>query len=237
MAPRWGALLFHGNHPAGSQQRAATVLRRALVSAGWVVLAIDRPGYGDSPCPDAGASLEAWDPLPAALAAFNWLQHADGVKGVVAIGRSLGCDDVARLLAAGRGPRGAILFGAGLPDGSEAEQYWYGRFHDSRRMEERTTLERFREIRDRYYDIGRFARGLDPGHPEIVLGFFGDEHANIAATRDRLHALLPGPTRIWRIDGTHYFSSYSLKGLIVGDTRVTRAVSRWLRAYREELDN
>ncbi|MFV1857915.1 MAG: hypothetical protein ACC647_01020, partial [Anaerolineales bacterium] len=59
-----GALVFHGSKPQGSQQAAAIVLRRGLLNAGFIVLALDHIGYGESPNPPPGSGVEAYDPLP-----------------------------------------------------------------------------------------------------------------------------------------------------------------------------
>jgi hypothetical protein len=93
------AIFFHGAHPAGSFQPAAVAARRALRDAGFVVLAVDHPGFGESPSPNPGARLAEWDPLPTAAAALDLLREDESVGIVIAVGHSMGTADVFRLLA------------------------------------------------------------------------------------------------------------------------------------------
>lgn len=112
-----GALFFHGAHRDGSKQRAAVVARRALVDAGFIVLALDHPGFGESPMPSLDADVVAWDPLPTTFAAVTALRSMPDVDRIFAVGHSLGATDVFRLLAASGDLGGAVLLGASLGDG------------------------------------------------------------------------------------------------------------------------
>jgi Alpha/beta hydrolase family len=126
-----GALFFHGAHPDGAHQPAALAARRALVHAGFAVLALDRPGYGASPHPELDAEIAAWDPLPTDLAAYGALRAMPGVRTVTVVGHSMGNFDVLALLSVGVPLESAVMMGAALnrsaPD-EEAEQYWDWRF-------------------------------------------------------------------------------------------------------------
>ncbi len=94
--PRRGALVFHGADSDGSHQKAARVLRRALLSAGYMVLLVDHPGYGQSPTPALDAPIEAWDPLPTALAGLRVLTGQLGASRIMIVGHSMGCVDALR---------------------------------------------------------------------------------------------------------------------------------------------
>jgi pimeloyl-ACP methyl ester carboxylesterase len=224
-----GALLFHGAHPDGSKQAAAVILRRALVDAGFVVLAVDHPGYGESPAPGAEAPVQAWDPLPTALAAFKLLRALPAVGRVSAFGHSMGATDVFRLLNAEPQVDYGVVFGASLGDSSDRAAYWHERFHTDRRLRSRLSTERVLEIRRRFYEDGRFVQMLRANHAPIVVVRFGFEHASIVASRDDLYEAIPGRKYAWDLKATHYFSSISVAGLVVGDTGVTRELAAWLR--------
>ena len=219
-----GAVLFHGANPEGSQQRAALALRRALVGAGYSVLAVDHPGYGQSPGAHAGSPLEAWDPLPTALAAVSLLERKVRPQSVLLVGHSMGCTEVLRLLAAGYRPQGALLFGAGLPDPADRDAYWHLRFHEDRRLKSSLTAHRVKQILARYYNSPALLQALAPDVPEIGFVTFEYEHKNIAATRDAYYGLLPeGRKRRHALRGSdHYCSSRRVPAcdLLLGDSRV-----------------
>jgi len=236
-APRVAAVLFHGADPTGAMQPAATVLRRALVEAGYLVLAVDHLGYGSTPAPPADAPVEAWDPLPLDLAAVHYVQTQPGIVRVLLVGHSMGCNDVWRLLANGAPVAEGVVFGAALPDPAEKFSYWYGRFHRDRRLASRLPEEKVRSIREQYYDGGALAARVAASGPRVIFVCFGIEHPNIAATRDRLYAMLPGEKAVWDLPGvTHYFTSYHLAQLVLGDTSTTRRLASHLRELRLDLE-
>jgi pimeloyl-ACP methyl ester carboxylesterase len=226
--PFLGALLFHGARSDGSQQPAAYILRRALLNAGLVVLAVDHPGFGESPAPSPVADLAAWDPLPTELSALETLRATPGVEGILAIGHSMGVGDVLSLLHTTPQLLGAVLFGGGLNGLSERDPYWYTRFHTDRRMRERLSLERFHEIGDRFYNQGKKAETLPLDHAPILFVRFGLEYPNIVASRDLLYERIPGRKTIWDlVKSTHYFNSFGSAGLVIGDTRtISQLASR-----------
>jgi len=234
-----GALLFHGAHPDGSRQPSAIVLRRALLDAGFVVLSVDHPGYGESHAPSVDADIVAWDPMPTVLAALKTLRATKGVDGIFAFGHSLGATDVLRLSSVEPMLRGAAIFGAALGESIESgeiAEYWYKRFHTDRRMNNWLTRERFLEIGNRFYDEGRLVKALHPDHAPILFVQFGFEHSNIAATRDALYDAIPGRKMRWDlVNSTHYFSSHKVAGLVIGDTQVARSLASRLRLLPSEF--
>jgi pimeloyl-ACP methyl ester carboxylesterase len=237
-----GALLFHGAHPDGSRQSSAIVLRHALLDAGFIVLSVDHPGYGESPTPNPHADIVSWDPLPTALAALKTLRATADVDAVLAIGHSMGTTDVLRLLSVTPELRAAVLFGASWGDSSQGDpsekdaEYWYERFHSDRRMREHLSEDRVLEIRKRFYEDGRFAQALSPAHAPILFVRFGFEGPDIIATRDVLYDAIPGRKMAWDFaESTHYFSSYEAAHLVVGDTRVTRSLASWFRVLASEF--
>lgn len=232
-----GALFFHGAHRAGAFQPAAVAARHALRDAGFVVLAVDHPGYGESPAPSVNANIAEWDPLPTAMAALELLRKDPAVNRVIVVGHSMGTNDVLRLLAAKASLDGAVLFGSGALDTNRPE-YWYGRFLTDRRLVANAiAAEKVQELISRYYDAGRFARELTPSHPPIVFGRFEHEWPLLVQLRDQLFAQFPGRKVSWEVAGSHYFNSFSYAGLVAGDIRIIRAVASRFGLVATDLKN
>ncbi|MCC7146392.1 MAG: alpha/beta fold hydrolase [Phycisphaeraceae bacterium] len=236
--PTWGAVFFHGANSDGAHQPAAIAMRRALLEAGFVVLSVDHPGYGQSPTPALDAPGEQWDPLPTATAAVQWLSKQPNVGGIIVVGHSMGCTDVLRLLVAGAKVDGAVLCGAGLKDSSR-DEYWYGRFHADRRLPSGSlSREKVQEIRGRYYDNLVLAGQIDSTHPPVLFVRFGLEHENLVATRDQLYQAIPGVKEDWTLEGfTHYLSSFGNLGIVVGNARATGHMADRLRRWRGQLES
>ncbi len=233
-----GALIFHGAHPNGSRQPSASILRRALLDAGFVVLSVDHPGYGESPAPSPDANVAAWDPLPTVLSAFKSLRSMRDVDRIVAFGHSMGASDVLRLLSTQPKSINGVIFGAGMPDlrKMKSNHYWYRRFHIDRRMRRRISPDLFLEIRRRFYDNSRIVQRLPSDHDPIIVVRVGFEHSNIEATRDMLYEAIPGVKAIWDLDNsTHYFNSFGIADVVLGDTHVTRLLASRFRLLADEL--
>jgi len=94
-------MFFHGNAERAENWLTAFQPARA---AGFAVLVVEYPGYGEAPGRPTQASLTS-----AGLAAYDWVKERPGVDaaGIVAYGRSLGGGVAARL--ATRRPVGALI--------------------------------------------------------------------------------------------------------------------------------
>lgn len=237
------ALLFHGNDAAGSQQRAAHVLRLALRDAGFDVLSVDHPGYGQSALlsdeaeadADAEAEVEAWDPLPVAMAALTWARQHNGGGPVYLVGHSMGNTDVLRLLAATSEVQGAVVSGIGYIDREAREQWLHRRFHERRGMNSTLPLETWRQVHEQYYDVANRIAALPPDHPPIVHLAFEYEHDDLRMTRDQMHELIPGHKSRWLVPRSdHYFSAQEVAGLMFGNAGIARHVSGRLRTMTYE---
>lgn len=179
------------------------------------------------PHPDPEAPVEAWDPLPTELAAYQALTALPDVRGVTAVGHSMGRGSVLRLLGAEVPLAFGVVLGAGLTTGTEEEAaYWDQRFLDDRRIGDPLPPGHVRAIRERYYDTGRYLAALSSGHAPVYLVNFGIEWPNIVAARDAFYAQVPGNKDTWQLpESTHYLSAEDVRtfGLVIGDTRATRA--------------
>lgn len=227
-----GALFFHGADPKGSRQSSAIVVRRALLDAGFVVLSVDHIGYGESQIPSRESDVSAWDPLPTDIAALTRLRSLINVdrKRIFVLGHSMGTYEVFRMLRAQPDFQGAAVFGAALNDPKERDEYWYKRFHSDRRMRTRISRELFYEIRGRFYDNLKTVQILDPNHVPVLFIRFGLEWPYLAATRDILYGAIPGRKTLWDLpNSSHYFNSYRITDLIIGDTTIGRSLSARFR--------
>lgn len=235
-----GAVLFHGNAWEGSRQKSACILRRCLLNAGYVVLSVDHPGYGASPVPPLGGPLETWDPSSTDLAAIRAIRRVAGIQQVVAVGHSMGCGDVLRVLLHEGRVDAAVLFGAGLSPPPSSDAYWIKRFHRERQLADSSLPDdRVLQIIHQWYRSEDLLRALasasTPGTP-LTFAQFGFEHGDNARTRGAYFAMLPGPKEIWGLDNsTHYFNTLNLGEIVVGDTRVAAAIRDRFVRLRFEL--
>ena len=232
-----GALLFHGQHPEASMQTAAVVLRHALLDAGFAVLSVDHIGFGESPAPAADAPLSAWDPTPTSRDALRRLRTTSGVDQVFVVGHSMGATEVLRLLHLRGEVRGGIIFGGSFfKTQTSIGDYWYRRFHSDRRLTYRLSRERVLEIVNRFENHTELVEALDWEHAPLLFAVFEHDHPSVARTRDLLFAAIPSQKQLWEIEGsTHYFGAKGGRRIVVGDTRVTRRVSRRLRLFAAEM--
>jgi len=233
---RPGAVVFHGADAHGSKQRAAVVLRRALKAAGYDVLAVDHPGFGQTPVPEEVTDPTAWDPVPAARAAAERLRERPKVGPVIAVGHSMGCATVYQLLGEdGPDLAAGVVFGSGVPD-PDRDEYWYRRFHEDRGLSEGELEPKTVEvIEKRYYHAPGLLDGMKPDHPPVIFGQFSDEWENIRATRDRVYASIPGRKARWPVQSNHYFNAYRLYSFMLAATRPGRELTHGLARLRDRL--
>jgi len=220
---RKGALLFHGANAAGANQSSALVLRRALVQAGYLVLSVDHPGFGESAMPSFEGNLSAWDPLDGEEAALQSLREL-GVEKIILVGHSMGTADVLRLL--GLHPfliREAWIFGGSVEKTFENAAYWRKRFAEDRRSLREISLSKFKSITEAYYDNTALGRGLPRLHPPL---FFVNFQAWSKSAEKALYDVLPGPKSELEVESSHSFSSTRIGSLCIGDGSLVRRLAR-----------
>ncbi|MFV1857914.1 MAG: hypothetical protein ACC647_01015, partial [Anaerolineales bacterium] len=182
-----------------------------------------------SPNPPPGSGVEAYDPLPSVLAAYDLLSQDPNVGDVFAVGHSMGSADTLRLLAASQSLCGGVLLGASNSAMTEDAESRYLRFHSDRKIEERIPFSLFVTIRDLFYDQERLARQVPENQTAIYFVRLENDWQNIVETRDALFEALPAPKTAWDLEGsTHYFNSAEAAGILIGDTRVARRFASWV---------
>ncbi len=233
-APYAAALVFHGDHPAGSRQPTALALRRALLHAGYLVLSLDHQGFGDTPRPKDLLDVERWDPDPAVLAALAHLRAQPDIESILAVGHSMGCMEVMRALGSDTPPDAAVLFGMAVFDPPITDDHWRRRFHRSHQLPPETIpLEVTAAIRKRYYDTESLIARLDESsRPALTFVRFGIEHENLLTGREKVRAMLGEGVAVWDMESTHYLNTTGRLGIVAGDVRTTRAVAAHLRGLR-----
>jgi pimeloyl-ACP methyl ester carboxylesterase len=216
-----GALLFHGADAEGSRQSSAIVLKKALLDAGFVVLSVDHPGYGESPVPAPVSKVSAWDPLPTGLAALETLQSVPNIDKIYAMGHSMGSTDVLRLVNIEGGLTEAMVFGGALSGyPANMDDYWYKRFHTDRRMRDYISRDTFIKIREQY-GLRKVLDGVTSDHVPIEFVRFERDWPDIIGGRDALYDAIPGRKNGWTLVGSHhYFNSHKLPHFVLVDTRV-----------------
>lgn len=216
-----GAIFLHGSHRDGAKQAAACVIRRALVKAGYEVLAVDHPGFGESPHPGAGALASAWDPMPHIRAARQALEH----KHVIVVGHEMGCAGALAALKEGLADKAFLLSGAPT---SQKLEYWYDRFHAERGMEQRVPKELFEDIW-KFYDTLSLAWALPKDHGPVVFVQFEHERTDVEKTRATLYSAIPGKKSTVDFDSTHALDAFGAQGVVIGSAPTTARLVDLLR--------
>lgn len=230
--PRAGVLFMHGADHAGSHQKAAYMLQRALLQQGYLVMSLDHPGFGESPYPEEGQPVEAWDPTPLVVSAYermNVMLPEDAPR--IAVGHSMGTKDVFRLLIDNVDLDVAMIMGGAVLDDPDRDDHWYKRFHRDRHMDWFLPREDWKAVQQRYYSGKNLVMTLEAEHTPLFVLYFGVDWPNVIAQRDALWEAIPGEKHQVTLPGTtHYFNTFDIEPrllrtvlpgrLILADTRV-----------------
>ena len=142
-SPKPVVVLIHGNTALGKNLPTYKTLASALANRGYLVLAHDQPGFGESDNPirgDARATVEAFDQLPSAVAALEFLRELDGVDParISVIGHSGGAFPAIKFAMSSHEVRHVALLGpprrvrehaeASSAKAQERAMYWSKRF-------------------------------------------------------------------------------------------------------------
>jgi pimeloyl-ACP methyl ester carboxylesterase len=201
------------------------------------VLSVDHPGYGLSPPPNTDGDVEDWDPRRTGLAALRVLSIELGYDRIVLVGHSMGNREVLRLLEDSRAGAGFLLGAAFRTDPPSRDDYWYDRFHQTRRLTDRVSRPEWRRIVDAYYSTRSLVASLGVDHQPVVLTHFGFEWGNVRAGRDSLAESLPGRKTVYHLRAsTHYLSSFQVWRYLIADTRVTRRLSQQLQTLAGQMN-
>ena len=221
------AVFFHGAAAAGAMQSTARTFVRSARQNGLRFFAIDHPGYGASPPPPPGTSVDAWDPANLTEQVLRQMSRS-GCKTSIALGHSQGVTEALRLFT-GNEPfvTGAMVFGAGLFKKDDAEDdYWYDRFHIDRGIEgkRKESRESWQLIRDLYYLNQEYCANTKLGRAHLrtattlPLQFveFEREHPNLVATRGELWQCLAYPgAQQQQLPTDHYMDSVQIGDLVL----------------------
>ncbi len=236
--PHRPALFFHGADGDGAYQRGGLFLRRALVSLGFAVLAVDERGFGGSPPPTDLYELESWDPEPTALAAARYLDSLPEVEGsVFALGHSMGATRVLRFIDQWPGASAGAILGATVMPPAEEDERLYGRFLNDFDVEESgLTPEFVLSVRRSYFNNDAAAGALFDGHPPILFLRFTFDYENIIAGREELFEMIPGSKVSWELRSDHQFASSRVAGMLGGDWRILRRLQVGLGRFIDGRD-
>lgn len=227
---RPGVVLLPGSSVLGRKIAFARVLARALAERGYVVLAVDLAGFGDSDDPadlSDGARLDGIADALAAVAFLASMEEADPARLAIA-GHSMGASIA--LHAAAREPRvkavAAIGPGRGVSEKIQHEERYVERFSADRGLSRRVSWDVLRPILLRHDVSAATPLYARPGHVPLLLVDGGLERAEERAALRAAFDAMSEPKRYVTLEGAdHYANAAGLtddNALGFADARVTR---------------
>ena len=233
--PYRGALFFHGSNHEGAYQRGGLLIRQALVSLGYAVLAVDQPGFGASPVPRPPDEAGSFDPRPTSIAAARYLEALPEVEGrTLVVGHSMGATSVLRLLEEWLGASAGVIMGATVMPPEEDNEIFYRAFIDDYGLDpDEVSRDFVLDVRSRFFNNDLAAVRLHEGHAPVLFIRYVFEYSNIIEGREELYAMIPGRKLHWELRTDHQMASGRLRGVMTGDWRVMREMRRGLGAFVE----
>ena len=242
--PRPPVLLLHGLTPVGNDLPLYRVLASRLADAGFLVLALDFAGYGDSDDPYALGTEAALDGVRDVRVALDFIERLSATSGpVTLLGHSMGAVEAMAVGLADRRVGSVVALGpprrtADVLETEEGRRYHWDRIrrtYDSvyhRPMPTWFTRERFLALKARR-DIEAFqVEWAEPGHVPLLLA---DGEREPAADREYLRsyaARVGPPARYVTIhDADHYLNSGRIGSVMYYDRAAVAALVTELREW------
>lgn len=241
--PRPPVLLLHGLTPYGNDLPVYHVLASRLADAGYVVLAVDFAGYGDSDDPFESGSAEAFDSrrdVQAALAALDSLPAAAGP--VMLVGHSMGAIEAMEVGVGDPRVGAVVVIGPprrtadvlATPEGREYHWQRFVRTHDSvyhHPLANWFTREQFLDMKA-LRDIERFRDDwARDGHVPLVMIDGGRESSADREYLARYAARVHPPSRYVTIaDADHYLNTGRIGRILYYDRAALGALVREISA-------
>ena len=80
--------------------------------------------------------------------------------------------------------------------------------------------------------LQRTVAALPEDHAPVLHIRFGIESDMMIKSRDEVFDAIPGTKSVWDMPrSTHYFSTFSMRGVLAGNTAVARSVSGYLKQF------
>ena len=237
-------LLQHGNTSLGKDLATYRALARNLADAGYTVLAYDRLGFGRSDDPirkSAAETIQAYDPIPLALAAVAYAASLNEVDAdrISVIGHSAGMMTALKLAMAGNKVRSVVLIGPPRRVNEEPqelteaelqanEKYWQERFNQTREAVYGTPA-------PTWFDTS-MTELSGPWAMEDYMELFGGSHRSPImlvdgareSSADKVYleeffTIIAEPKKFVRLlNADHYHNTAQILGLIVCDRKIMK---------------
>lgn len=212
---RPGVVLLPGSSVLGRRLAFARVLARSLAERGYVVLAVDLAGFGDSDDPKDLGDAARLDGVADAIAAVECLSRRDEADParLAIVGHSMGATIALHAAAADERIRAvaAIGPGRGVSEKIRHEDRYVERFSSDRGLSDKVAWDVLRPILLRHdvsSTVPLFAR---PGHVPFLLVDGGLERAEERAALRAAFEAMAEPKRYVTLDGAdHYANSAGL---------------------------
>jgi pimeloyl-ACP methyl ester carboxylesterase len=242
---RPAVLLLHGSTPEGRRMGLYRIMADALADRGYVVLAIDQRGFGQSaPAPDPSRA-DAYDYIGDAVRSLSWLARLPGIDSSrvsvaghsfgsgVALDAGLASAHADAIVVMGTNPEALLqpTASAGPPRGERDRSYFarrayrYGSMVGAPGVEYIGQPQRLSPVLE-----GRLA---EADHNPILLVADDAEPADALAAFATWEDALPGPSRLVVAErADHYLNTAGFGAVVVYDARVLDQVigevDRWL---------
>ena len=249
--PRPGIVLVHGNTPEGRKLPMYRLLASRLAESGYVVLAPDQVGFGESESPFDSGSIEALDnttEIESSITVLAGLPEVDSSR-IAIIGHSLGA--VSGLAAGIRDPRVRALVMIGPPRWMTAkfadprtQEYWWQRYRRQTwqvyHREVPAWLTREAWLRHAAaWDVGNWLPYFSrPGHKPLLLLDGGlESESEQAWARDFFDRMVPPGKYETAAESNHYLNSVDLGFhlAVLYDERPVRATVGFIDDWLDDV--